>query len=102
MSFWAAKVITGLFEAIPLVGAPIKTWLLGGFAQGDATLNRFFSLHYLLPFVIVGVVILHVWALHIPGSSTPTGVEVQSESDTAPVHSSYTAKDGFGLGERTE
>ncbi|KUO55062.1 MAG: cytochrome B [Sphingomonadales bacterium BRH_c42] len=98
MSFWAAQVITGLFEAIPLVGAPIKTWLLGGFAPDDATLNRFFSLHYLLPFVIVGVVILHVWALHIPGSSNPTGVEVKSESDTVPFHPYYTAKDGFGLG----
>lgn len=98
MSFWAAQVITGLFEAIPLVGAPIKTWLLGGFAPDDATLNRFYSLHYLLPFVIVGVVILHVWALHIPGSSNPTGVEVKSESDTVPFHPYYTAKDGFGLG----
>lgn len=98
MSFWAAQVITGLFEAIPLVGAPIKVWLLGGFAPGDATLNRFFSLHYLLPFVIVGVVILHVWALHIPGSSNPTGIEVKSESDTVPFHPYYTAKDGFGLG----
>src|SRR3546814_17751616 len=59
MSYWAAQVITGLFEAIPLVGGPIKMWLLGGFAPDDATLNRFYSLHYLLPFVIVGVVILH-------------------------------------------
>src|SRR3546814_16985547 len=69
MSFWAAQVITGLFEAIPLVGAPIKVWLLGGFAPGDATLNRLFSLHYLSPFVIVGVVILPVWARPFPGSS---------------------------------
>jgi ubiquinol-cytochrome c reductase cytochrome b subunit len=98
MSYWAAQVITGLFEAIPLVGAPIKTWLLGGFAPDDATLNRFYSLHYLLPFVILGVVILHIWALHSPGSSNPTGVEVKSESDTVPFHPYYTAKDGFGLG----
>jgi ubiquinol-cytochrome c reductase cytochrome b subunit len=98
MSFWGAQVITGLFEAIPIIGGPLKTWLLGGFAPDDAALNRFFSLHYLLPFVIAGVVILHVWALHIPGSSNPTGVEVKQESDTVPFHPYYTAKDGFGLG----
>jgi len=98
MSFWGAKVITGLFSAIPLVGEPIQVWLLGGYAPDNASLNRFFSLHFLLPFVIAGVVILHIWALHIPGSSNPTGVEVKSESDTVPFHPYYTAKDGFGLG----
>ena len=98
MSFWGAKVITGLFSAIPFVGEPIQIWLLGGFAPDNAALNRFFSLHFLLPFVIAGVVILHVWALHIPGSSNPTGVEVKSKSDTVPFHPYYTAKDGFGLG----
>ena len=98
MSFWGAQVITGLFEAIPLIGGPLKTWLLGGFAPDDAALNRFFSLHYLLPFVIAGVVILHIWALHIPGSSNPTGVEIKQKSDTVPFHPYYTAKDGFGLG----
>jgi ubiquinol-cytochrome c reductase cytochrome b subunit len=98
MSFWGAKVITGLFGAIPLVGEPIQIWLLGGFAPDNAALNRFFSLHFLLPFVIAGVVILHIWALHIPGSSNPTGVEIKSESDTVPFHPYYTAKDGFGLG----
>jgi len=98
MSFWGAKVITGLFGAIPLVGEPLQVWLLGGFAPDNAALNRFFSLHYLLPFVIAGAVILHIWALHIPGSSNPTGVEVKSESDTVPFHPYYTAKDGFGLG----
>jgi ubiquinol-cytochrome c reductase cytochrome b subunit len=98
MSFWGAKVITGLFGAIPLVGEPIQQWLLGGFAPDNAALNRFFSLHFLLPFVIAGVVILHIWALHIPGSSNPTGVEVKTESDTLPFHPYYTAKDGFGLG----
>jgi ubiquinol-cytochrome c reductase cytochrome b subunit len=98
MSFWASKVITGLFGAIPLVGEPLQVWLLGGYAPDNATLNRFFSLHYLLPFVIAGVVILHIWALHIPGSSNPTGVEVKSESDTVPFHPYFTAKDGFGLG----
>ena len=98
MSFWGASVITNLFSAIPLVGDAIHTWLLGGFAPDNAALNRFFSLHFLLPFVILGVVVLHIWALHIPGSSNPTGVEVKSESDTVPFHPYYTAKDGFGLG----
>ena len=98
MSFWGAKVITGLFSAIPLIGPTLQEWLLGGFAPDNAALNRFFSLHYLLPFVIAGVVILHIWALHIPGSSNPTGVEVKTESDTVPFHPYYTAKDGFGLG----
>jgi len=98
MSFWGAKVITGLFSAIPLVGPTIQTWLLGGFAPDDAALNRFFSLHYLLPFVIAAVIILHIWALHIPGSSNPTGVDVKGEQDTVPFHPYYTAKDGFGTG----
>ena len=97
MSFWGAKVITGLFGAIPLVGEPIQTWLIGGFAPDNATLNRFFSLHYLLPFVIAGVIILHIWALHIPGSSNPTGIDVKGAQDTLPFHPYYTAKDGFGL-----
>jgi ubiquinol-cytochrome c reductase cytochrome b subunit len=98
MSFWGAKVITGLFSAIPIVGESIQKWLLGGYAPDEATLNRFFSLHYLLPFVIAGVIILHIWALHIPGSSNPTGVDVKSEEDTLPFHPYYTAKDGFGAG----
>jgi ubiquinol-cytochrome c reductase cytochrome b subunit len=98
MSFWASKVITGLFGAIPVIGEPIQTWLLGGFAPDQPTLNRFFSLHYLLPFVIVGVIILHIWALHIPGSGNPTGVDVKGPQDTVPFHPYYTAKDGFGLG----
>jgi len=98
MSFWGAQVITGFFSAIPLVGEPIRVWLLGGYAPDDAALNRFFSLHYLLPFVTLGVIILHVWALHIPGSNNPTGVEVKGEQDTVPFHPYYTAKDGFGIG----
>ncbi|PSJ37975.1 cytochrome b [Allosphingosinicella deserti] len=98
MSFWGAKVITGLFGAIPFVGEPVQQWLLGGFAPDQPTLNRFFSLHYLLPFVIAGVIVLHIWALHIPGSSNPTGVEVKSAQDTIPFHPFYTAKDGFGVG----
>jgi ubiquinol-cytochrome c reductase cytochrome b subunit len=98
MSFWGAKVITRLISAIPGIGEPLQIWLLGGYAPDNAALNRFFSLHFLLPFVIAGVIILHIWALHIPGSSNPTGVEVKNESDTLPFHPYYTAKDGFGLG----
>ena len=98
MSFWGAKVITGLFGAIPVVGEPIQTWLLGGFAPDQPTLTRFFSLHYLLPFVIAGVIILHIWALHIPGSGNPTGVDVKTPQDTLPFHPYYTAKDGVGAG----
>ncbi|MDB5709506.1 MAG: cytochrome [Sphingomonas bacterium] len=98
MSFWGAQVITGFFSAIPGVGETIRVWLLGGFAPGEAALNRFFSLHYLLPFVIAGVIIIHIWSLHIPGSNNPTGVEVKGEQDTVPFHPYYTAKDGLGLG----
>ena len=83
MSFWGAKVITNLMGAFPVVGGPITTWLWGGFAVDNPTLNRFFSLHYLLPFVIAGVVALHIWALHVPGNNNPRGVEVKSKSDTA-------------------
>ncbi len=98
MSFWGAQVITGFFSAIPLIGEPLRQWILGGFAPDQAALNRFFSLHYLMPFVIAGVIILHIWALHIPGSSNPTGVSVKAKEDTLPFHPYYTAKDGFGLG----
>jgi ubiquinol-cytochrome c reductase cytochrome b subunit len=98
MSFWGAQVITGFFSAFPLVGEPIRIWLLGGYAPDEAALTRFFSLHYLLPFVIAAVVILHIWALHIPGSGNPTGVDVKDERDTLPFHPFYTAKDGWFVG----
>ena len=98
MSFWGATVITNLFSAIPVVGNHIVTWLLGGFSVDNAALNRFFSLHYLLPFVIAGVVILKIWSLHIPGSTNPTGVEVKGPADTLPFHPYFTTKDLFGLG----
>jgi ubiquinol-cytochrome c reductase cytochrome b subunit len=98
MSYWGAQVITGFFSAFPLVGEPIRIWLLGGYAPDEAALTRFFSLHYLLPFVIAAVVILHIWALHIPGSGNPTGVDVKDERDTLPFHPFYTAKDGWFAG----
>ena len=98
MSYWGAQVITGFFSAFPVVGEPIRIWLLGGYAPDQAALTRFFSLHYLLPFVIFGVVILHIWSLHIPGSGNPTGVDVKDEKDTLPFHPFYTAKDGWFAG----
>jgi ubiquinol-cytochrome c reductase cytochrome b/c1 subunit len=97
MSYWGATVITNLFSAIPLVGKAIVTWLWGGFAVDNPTLNRFFSLHYLLPFVIVGVVFLHVVALHITGSNNPLGIDVKSPQDTIPFHPYYTIKDSVGV-----
>ncbi|MCX8501513.1 MAG: cytochrome b N-terminal domain-containing protein [Alphaproteobacteria bacterium] len=98
MSFWGATVITNLFSAIPVVGNSIVTWLLGGFTVGNPTLNRFFSLHYLLPFVIVAVVMLHIVALRIHGSNNPVGIDIKNDSDFIPFHPYYTVKDLFGLG----
>ncbi|PVB60342.1 cytochrome b/b6 [Labrenzia sp. 011] len=97
MSFWGATVITNLFSAIPLVGDAIRTWLWGGFAVDNPTLNRFFSLHYLLPFMIFGVVILHVWAFHTTGNNNPTGVQPKTKQDTIPFHPYYTVKDFFAI-----
>src|SRR5499426_3622527 len=98
MSFWGATVITNFFSAIPLVGETIVTWLWGGFAVGNPTLQRFFSLHYLLPFVIAGVVVLHIWALHVAGQNNPAGVEPQSDKDTVPFTPHATIKDAFFVG----
>ena len=97
MSFWAATVITNLFSVIPFIGPTIVEWLWGGFAVDNPTLQRFFSLHYLLPFVLVGLVVLHIWALHVPGNGNPTGVEVKSDKDTIPFHPYYTVKDLFAI-----
>ena len=98
MSFWAATVITNLASAIPLVGEGIVGWLWGGFSVDNPTLQRFYSLHYLLPFVILGLVVLHIWALHRFGSNNPLGIDVKSDKDTLPFHPYYTIKDLFGLG----
>jgi quinol-cytochrome oxidoreductase complex cytochrome b subunit len=97
MSYYGAVVITNLVGAFPIVGKAITTWLWGGFAVDNPTLNRFFSLHYLLPFMIAGVVGLHIWALHVPGNNNPTGVNVKSKEDTVPFHPYYTVKDGFAM-----
>jgi quinol-cytochrome oxidoreductase complex cytochrome b subunit len=98
MSFWGATVITNLFSAIPLVGEYIVIWLWGGFSVDNATLNRFFSLHYLLPFVIFALVFLHLVALHTSKSNNPLGIDVKGPQDTIPFTPYYTVKDMFGLG----
>jgi ubiquinol-cytochrome c reductase cytochrome b/c1 subunit len=95
MSYWGAVVITNLFSAIPVVGDSIVTWLWGGYSVGNPTLNRFFSLHYLLPFAIAGVVVLHIWALHVVGQNNPTGIEPKSDKDTVAFTPYATIKDGF-------
>jgi quinol-cytochrome oxidoreductase complex cytochrome b subunit len=97
MSFHGAVVITNLIGSIPIVGPGILTWLQGGFAVDQATLNRFFSLHYLLPFIIMGIVILHVWALHVVGQNNPAGIDVKSKADTVPFTPYATVKDGVAL-----
>jgi ubiquinol-cytochrome c reductase cytochrome b/c1 subunit len=98
MSFAGATVITNLLSAIPLVGTAITHWLWGGYAVGDPTLNRFFSLHYLLPFIVVGAVGLHIWALHVAGQNNPDGVEVKNaERDTVAFTPYATIKDVFAL-----
>ncbi|HQX27426.1 MAG TPA: cytochrome b N-terminal domain-containing protein [Alphaproteobacteria bacterium] len=96
MSYWGATVITNLFSAIPVVGESIVTLLWGGFSIDNPTLNRFFALHYLLPFVIFAVVFLHIWALHVVGSNNPLGIDTKGPQDTVPFHPYYTIKDTFG------
>ena len=98
MSFWGATVITNLFSVLPLIGDPVVTWLWGGFSVDNPTLNRFFSLHYLLPFVIFAVVFLHVIALHTKGSNNPLGIDIKSPQDSIPFHPYYTVKDMVGFG----
>ncbi|HAJ19760.1 MAG TPA: cytochrome b [Rhodospirillaceae bacterium] len=97
MSFWGATVITNLFSAFPLIGESIVQWLWGGFSVDNPTLNRFFALHYLLPFIIIAVVALHVVALHVVKSNNPDGIEVRGPQDTVPFHPYFTAKDSLGL-----
>ena len=100
MSFHGAVVITNLIGSIPIIGGPILTWLQGGPAIDNATLNRFFSLHYLLPFLIAGCVVLHLWALHHAGQNNPVGILIPKDrqaKDTLPFHPYYTVKDGFAV-----
>ena len=98
MSFWGATVITNLFSAIPLVGESITQWLWGGYSVDNPTLTRFFSLHYLIPFLILGLVVLHIWALHVPGNNNPVGIDLKKDgSDTVPFHPYIVIKDLFAL-----
>jgi ubiquinol-cytochrome c reductase cytochrome b subunit len=98
MSFWGATVITNLFSAIPLVGEGIVNWLWGGYSVDNPTLTRFFTLHYLIPFLILGLVVLHIWALHVPGNNNPIGIDIKKPSkDTVPFHPYIVIKDGFAL-----
>ena len=98
MSFWGATVITNLFSAIPLVGESITNWLWGGYSVDNPTLTRFFSLHYLIPFLILGLVGLHIWALHVPGNNNPIGIDIKKPSnDTVPFHPYIVIKDLFAL-----
>lgn len=98
MSYWGATVITNLMSVIPVIGDEFVIWLWGGYSVGDPTLNRFFALHYLLPFVICGVVFLHLWALHTSHSNNPKGIDLKKKTDWIPFHPYYTIKDTFGLG----
>jgi ubiquinol-cytochrome c reductase cytochrome b subunit len=97
MSFWAATVITNLFSSLPVIGDPVVTWLWGGFSVDNPTLNRFFALHYLLPFVILGVVLLHTAALHVCGSNNPLGIDLKGPQDSVPFHPYATVKDLFAF-----
>jgi ubiquinol-cytochrome c reductase cytochrome b/c1 subunit len=98
MSFAGATVITSLTSAIPVIGTPIAHWLWGGYAVGGPTLTRFYSLHYLLAFIIAGFVVLHIWALHVAGQNNPDGVEVKDVArDTVAFTPYATIKDFFGL-----
>ena len=93
MSYWAATVITNLLSAIPFLGSLLVEWVWGGFAVSNPTLTRFFALHYLLPFVIVGLVVVHIFYLHINGSSNPLGLS--SNTNKVSFHYYYSVKDLF-------
>ena len=101
MSFWAVTVITNLFssldDVIPGLGTTVVQWLWGGYSVSGVTLNRFFSLHYLLPFVIVGLVGLHIWALHVVGQNNPIGVDIKTKSDAVTFYPYATSKDAVGI-----
>ena len=98
MSFWAATVITNLFSAIPLIGESVVIWLWGDYAVGNPILTRFYSLHYLMPFLIFGLVVLHIWALHIPGNNNPVGIDIKKPSkDTVPFSPYIVVKDLYAL-----
>ena len=96
-SYWGATVIINLFSSIPVIGEKITIWLQGDFSVGGVTLNRFFALHYVLPFLIAAAVAVHIWALHVVGNNNPLGIDVESPRDTVPFHPYYTSKDTYYL-----
>jgi len=93
--FWGATVITNLFSAIPYIGKTLVEWIWGGFAVDNATLNRFFAIHFILPFIIIFIVILHLVFLHQTGSNNPLGIN--SDRDRIPFHFYYSSKDALGF-----
>ena len=95
ISFWGATVITNLFSAIPYIGKPLVYWLWGGFAVDNATLNRFFALHFFLPFILIAIGAIHIIFLHQSGSNNPLGIN--SSADKIPFHWYYTSKDVLGI-----
>lgn len=95
MSFWGATVITNLLSAIPYIGTDIVQWVWGGFSVSNATLNRFFSLHYLFPFLLAALAVVHLICLHVDGSNNPIGV--RSDLDKVAFHVYYTSKDWYGI-----
>ena len=107
MSYWGAQVIVNLFAAVPVVGDDLSVWVRGDYVISDATLNRFFAFHFLLPFVLAGLVFLHIVALHHVGSNNPDGIEIKAgpkgnrwsdkaPADGIPFHPYYTVKDFMG------
>jgi len=108
MSYWGAQVIVNLFETLPIVGGALSEWIRGDYVISDITLNRFYAFHYLIPFILVGLVFLHIVALHKVGSNNPDGVEIKkgpkgnkwskdAPKDSIPFHPYYTVKDLVGL-----
>ncbi len=107
MSFWGAQVIVNLFETLPFIGAALSEWIRGDYVISDITLNRFYAFHYLIPFILVGLVFLHIVALHKVGSNNPDGIEIKhgpkgndwsadAPTDSIPFHPYYTVKDIMG------
>lgn len=108
MSFWGAQVIVNLFETLPIIGEGLSHWIRGDYVISDITLNRFYAFHYLIPFILVGLVFLHIVALHEVGSNNPDGIEIKkgpkgnrwskdAPADGIPFHPYYTVKDMMGL-----
>ena len=97
MSYWGVVVLTNALSALPGLGHGLAMWLQGGSPLGDASLHRFYVLHFVVGFLILGAVVLHVVSLHVTGSSNPLGIEVKGPQDTLPFHPYYTSKDGLGL-----